>query len=265
MSKKTLLLLAACAIVPAAAWLRPGASPEQAQPRTTAAREGKTTEGPGPVAPPVVPPRHPEIERCKDPSVRLEERRRGIAVLAQEGSERSIRALMALGREKTYLNWAAIEALGRIPKGAFHAEVVEYLESMLFDADARIVGAAMIGLARAAGEGAIPAIADAMRRNRVRPDGFQEIVLSMGVSALETIGSPKGVPVLTAELARSEDKGWTLEYGSRVVTAIGRLGTTEGSEAADAYASRLAARFPTDPLAAAYFTKKIDEARAAAR
>ena len=260
--RKTILLAAAVAIVLAAALFRPGATPTQALPRTRAAQE-PTARAAAPA--PVLQERHPEIERIKDAAVPLEERRKRIAALGREGSAGSIRTLKALGNEKTYLNWAAIEALGRTPRGPSTPDVAEYLESKLFDSDPRVVGAAMVGLARLAGEGAIPAIADAMKRNQVRPDGFQEVVLSMGVAALETIGSPKGVPVLTAELARSEEKGWTLEYGSRVVTAIGRLGTTEGSDAAEAYARRLAARVPTDPLAAGYFTKKIDEARAAAR
>ena len=266
MRTKTIVLAVAVAIALAAALFRPGASPKAASARTTPVQAGKPAETSSRASDPAraADERHPEIERCKNPNVPLEERRQGIAALGREGSGRSIRALMTLGSEKTYLNWAAIEALGRIPKGAATPEVAEYLESKLFDADARVVGAAMIGLANVSGEGAIPSIADAMKRNRVRPDGFQELVLSMGVSALETIGSPKGVPVLTAELARSEEKGWTLDYGSRVISAIGRLGTAEGSNASEAYANRLAARFPTDPLAAGYFTKKIDEARAVA-
>ena len=185
-----------------------------------------------------------------------------VSVRRQDVAALGVQELMALGNKKTYLNWAAIETLGSVPRSP---EVVAYLDGKLSDPDARIVGAALLSLARLQGEAAIPAIGAAMKRNQVRPDGFQELVLSMGVAALRLIGSPKGVSILAAELARSEDPGWTLDYGSTVVAAIGFLGTAEGAEAVDAYAARLSARFPKDPLAAAYFTKKIDEARAASR
>jgi len=205
------------------------------------------------------------VARFKDTTVPLDVRRCEIEAMGKKADERFIRVLMALGNEKTYLNWAAIEALGTIPNEYCRPDVIEYLKSKLSDPDARVLCSALRSLALQACEAAIPDIAATMEHNRVREDGFQEMVLGAGVTALEQIWSPRIVPVLAAELERSDEKGWSLQYGSHIVAALRRIGSAEGRAAAAAYAGRLAARRPDDPIAGAYFAKKIAEAQAAAQ
>jgi len=203
-------------------------------------------------------------DRFKDVSIPMAQRQKELGDLARKADDRSLRTLMTLGNEQTYLNWAAIEALGSVPGDPHRPAVLEYLKGKCADSDARTLCAALRSLARQARENAVPDIAAAMERNRVRPDGHEQMVLNAAVEALRSTGSPRIALPLVAELGRSEEKGWSPEYGSLLVAALRPYGTDEVRTAIRAYADRLSARMPQDPMAREYFRKKIDEARAAA-
>ncbi len=167
--------------------------------------------------------------------------------------------LMALGKRRTFVRSAAVEALA----GIHRPEVAIYLRNALFDPDSRMVCSALRALARQGHAETIPDIAQAMERNRSRPDGHEMLVLTAAVDALAEIGSDKAVSLLTSELARATEKGWSLEYGSHVVDALRHLAPAQ--TALNAYADQLTAKMPGDGAPRDYFQKKINEARAAAR
>ncbi len=193
-------------------------------------------------------------------SIPLRQRTEDIRLLAQARNETSKQALMALGDARLYLNRKAVEALGAYRD----AEVQRYLTLKLHDADSLVVCAAIRALARSTGAGAVRDLADVIRRNRRRDDGHDEMVREAAVETLGQIGSSQAVPVLAEELARSEEPGWSMEYGSALTTALRAMPGPDSREAIVAYADRLSARIPDDPLARAYFETKIREAREAA-
>ncbi|HOX07163.1 MAG TPA: hypothetical protein PK280_12235, partial [Planctomycetota bacterium] len=168
--------------------------------------------------------------------------------------------------EKTYLNRAAVEALGSAGAVApeQRARVIAYLQARLADDDAMIVCAAVRSLGSLQGAAAVPALAAVIRDNRQRPDGHGEMVCTAAVNALGQTGSAQAGPALAAELGRSEDKGWSLEYGSRVLAALVRTNAPEGPAAALAYAERLSARLTGNGMARKHLEARIAEARAAA-
>jgi hypothetical protein len=204
------------------------------------------------------------VDRFKDVSIPVAQRQKELGDLARKADDQSVKTLMALGDEPTYLNWAAVEALGSLAAEARWPAVLEYLRGKCADPDARVLCAALRSLARQAREEAVPDIAAAMERNRIRPDGHEQMVLNAAVEALSSTGSPRIAPHLLAELGRSEEKGWSPEYGSLLVAALRPYGTDEVRAAIRAYADRLAARVPKDAMAGEYLRKKIAEARAAA-
>jgi hypothetical protein len=239
-------------------------SPEPAELNRLAMPEEKAPDGRAVHAecPPIQAARlHRRLDYFKDTTVPMEERRRSLELLVQQDDEDSTKVLMALGDERIYLNRVAVEALGALPSDRHRQVVVEYLKGKLSDPDARVLCAALRSLVLQSGEAAIPAIAGVMERNRVRADGHQEFVLTAAVEALNLLHSAQTVPALAAELGRSEEKGWSMEYGSKLIAALGQMGTPEGRQASAAYAGRLAAKMPSDPLASAYFEKKIAEAQ----
>lgn len=204
------------------------------------------------------------LAALKDSSRPLARREAEVAELARRGDARAVEVLTALGDERTYLNGAAVRALGAVRDPALKPGVEKYLAARVQHEDSAIACAAARSLAAIRGEAAIPDLALALRANRRRPDGHQEMVCSAIVKALEETGSPLAVPPLAAELERSGDKGWSLEYGSKIVHALRQLRTPEAGAAVSAYADRLEARKPADPLAGAYYAEKIAEAREAA-
>lgn len=199
-----------------------------------------------------------------DASVPLTERKEEIGRLAEKGDDEAIEALMALGDSDSYLNFAAVEALGNIKNAAGKQRIVNYLSGKLAAQDLKVLSAAIRSYGELRGGQAVPELAELIRRNRVREDGFEYMVLTAAVRTLRRIGSRDAVPILSEELERSEQKGWSLEYGSELVEALDAIGSEESRKALLAYAERLSARVPDDPLAGTYFRQKISEAEAAA-
>lgn len=206
------------------------------------------------------------LARFADAKIPLDERRKEIAELARKADARSLELLMALGDELTYLNRTAVEELGSAQAASAEqkAKVAAYLEAKLAADDALLICAAVRALGRLEGEAAVPELLAVIQANHERPDGHQEMVCSAAVEMLRDIGSLQGVAGLIAELARSGEKGWSLEYGSKLLAALLRADTPEGRAAALAYAARLAAQLPKDAMARKYYEAKISEARAAA-
>jgi HEAT repeat protein len=200
-----------------------------------------------------------ELARFKDTKRPLKQRRRDISILAKRGDARSIEILMALGDENTYLNWAAVEALGRCLK----PDVTEYLKKKLESKEKRVMCAAVRSYARHMGEAAVPELADLLKKNRTRPDGYEKEVQSAIVKVMAGLNDPKTVPVLTEELTRYKETSWNLDYGSIVVGALGRVGTPAAHKAIKTYADGLAGMKPEDPMAKKYFEDKIAEAQKA--
>jgi HEAT repeat protein len=200
------------------------------------------------------------LARFKDARISVNERMTEITALGIRGDEQSIEILIALGDEKTYLNFAAVRALG-ICKGEV---VAEYLLEKLSDPDSRVLCEAVRSYAKVRGEEAVADIVDVIRNNHERSDGFEKEVCTMAVNMLGEIASEEAVPALISELERSEEKGWNLEYGSAVIAALARIDTPDARNAISEYADRLAARVPEDPLARKYYEDKIKEARTAA-
>jgi hypothetical protein len=157
-----------------------------------------------------------------------------------------------------------VEALGAFGGSPEKPAVERYLKGKLDSDDSQIACAAIRGYATLMGTAAVPELSAMLGRNHERPDGHQEIVCSAIVKALQETGSTEATPALIGELRRSEEKGWSLEYGSRLVEALRFLKTPDGGKAMIAYADRLEARKPSDPLAKQYFEDKIAEARRAA-
>jgi hypothetical protein len=199
------------------------------------------------------------VARLKDPGRPLQGRLEEIRNLGKRGDSHAVAVLMTLGKQRTYVRTAAVEALG----GIHTPEVGDYLRKALFDPDSRMVCAALRTLARQADPATIPDIAQAMERNRTRPDGHEALVLTAAVQALAQIGPDKAMTILTSELGRAEEKGWDLDYGSQVVDALRHSAAAQ--TALLAYADQLTVRMPAGGEPRGYFQKKINEARAAAR
>jgi HEAT repeat protein len=200
-----------------------------------------------------------ELARFKDKNRPLRQRRRDISILAKRGDTRSIEILMALGDENTYLNWAAVEALGRCLK----PEVTEYLKGKLESDRKRVMCAAIRSYARHMGEAAVPELTALLKKNRTRPDGWEVQIQSEIVKVLAGLRDPKTVPALAEELTRYKESNWNLNYGSIVVAALGRVGTPNAHKAIKKYADGLAGMKPEDPMARKYYEDKIAEARSA--
>ena len=200
-----------------------------------------------------------ELARLGDTTRPLKQRRRDISILAKRGDAHSVEILMALGDEKTYLNWAAVEALGNCLK----PEVTEYLKGKLTSDETRVLSSAIRSYARHRGEGAVPELTELLKKNRTRPDGYEMEIQSEIVKVLAKLNALEAVPALTEELGRYEEQGWNLEYGSIVVAALGRIGTPKAHAAITAYAGGLDGMKPEDQLAKKYYEDKIAEAQAA--
>jgi HEAT repeat protein len=201
--------------------------------------------------------------RLRDSSIPVEERRAEIASLAERGDEPSVRVLMDLGDDHTYLNWAAVEALGRTGSN----EVIRYLRGKLTHPDPRVLCSAVKGLARAAGTASVRDVAEVLERNRERPDGCEDMVCSTCVGALGEIGSAKAIPALRRELEGTVGTSLHYEYGSAVVAALRAIGDSAAGPVLAAYARRLARareEMSDNPLGREYMEAKISEALGAA-
>ncbi|MBN1808087.1 MAG: HEAT repeat domain-containing protein [Planctomycetes bacterium] len=226
----------------------------------------------GSVQPPAAPAPQPlpqaeaavVARELNDVSIPLSARTARIRELAARGDGVSIRILMDLGDADVYLSAAAVEALGTVRSPGAKATVTDYLRGKLGSTDLKVLSAAIKGLGNLAGDSAIPELERIIRENRVRPDGYEQMVLIAAVETLQHIGIPECTPILVEELGRSEDKGWSLAYGSVLVEALKQIRTPEGKTALLAYADRLAERRPDDPLAGRHYDDKVAEARAAA-
>ena len=199
------------------------------------------------------------VQRFRNTKIPIKQRINDINRLGRIGDKRSTQILMALGDAEIYVNRYAVEALGQ----ARGLDVRHYLETKLTDPDALILCAAVRSLGKVAGEKAIPELANVLKQNHERADGHDEMVCTAVVKTFEHIGSVRAVPVLSKELARSEKKGWSMEYGSAIIAALKNGDSPDGRKAMADYAARLSARIPDDPMARKYFETKIAETKAA--
>ncbi len=204
--------------------------------------------------------RSPAVARFADASIPVSQRMAEIDQLGQRGDAESVQTLMQLGDTYTYLNFQAIEALGKVKTPV----VARYLEGKTGDKDPKIVAGAMQSLARVQGAEAIPAIAATLATNRQRPDGFQDTVCAAGVKALGEIGSAKAIPVLAEEFEQTVGKTLQHEYGSQVVAAFKAIGDPAGVPTLEAYAQRLQTQrdaMGKNPMGQRYLEGKIKEVR----
>jgi hypothetical protein len=202
------------------------------------------------------------IQRLKDNLVPVEQRREEIAAWAKRADAQAARVLMALGREDTYLNDAAVDALAAVKT----PEVVAYLRARLADPNPRVVAAAARSLAQASGAESVADLAATVKANRRRPDGFQDMVCAACVESLGKTRSPDAVPVLADELAETVGASLNEEYGSRVVAALRLIGDKSGIAPLKAYQARLTSRveeMKDNPMGAEYLRTKVREVEGA--
>ena len=204
-----------------------------------------------------------QVGHFSDAAVPVAQRLKELEELAAKGDALSVAVLKAVGDAPTYLNYAAVEALGKAPASG----VTDYLAKKLSDPDSRIICAAVKSLAEEEGAKAVPEIGAVLKANRSRPDGHQDLVCGTCVETLGVLGAAVAVPLLAAEL--KETVGVTLQYayGSQVVQALKKIGDPAGQPSLLAYADRLAADAkakPPDSMAQSYMQDKIKEARDAA-
>jgi hypothetical protein len=204
----------------------------------------------------------PAVARFADAAIPVSQRMAEIDQLGQRGDAAAVQILMTLGDTYTYLNFQAIEALGRVKT----PEVARYLAGKTGDKDPKIVAGAMQSLARVQGAEGIPVIAATIAANRQRPDGFQDTVCAAGVKALAEIGSPQAIPALAEEFEKTVGKTLQHEYGSQVVAAFKAIGDPAGVPALEAYAQRLQTQrdaMGKNPMGQHYLEGKIKEVREA--
>jgi HEAT repeat protein len=200
----------------------------------------------------------------RDPSRPVATRAGGLRALAAAGDPDSIEVLKALGDERCYLSWVAVEALGAVDRPSARRQILAYLAGKMTDDDPRVAEAAIRAYGRLAGEAAVGTIAAAVRANRGRPDGYRDLVNAAAARTLGALGSQAAVPILAEELARARVGAWDYEYGSKLVAALALIEHASAKRAIQAYAAWIGANLPQDPMARRYVTEKIDEARRAA-
>ena len=199
------------------------------------------------------------VSRLTSPTLPPDAGEAEIQRLAGRADPDSTQALMAVADARTYLSLAAVTALGETDSPA----VVAFLHRKLSDPNPRLVAAAAAGLAKRAGDAAVPWIAQTLAENRQRPDGFQDIVCEALVEALGSIGSAKAIPALVAELRETAGVLLNYDYGSAVVQAMGQIRSADAKPALKAYASRLRALsdgMDDNPLGQHFMREKADEA-----
>jgi len=198
------------------------------------------------------------LAMARNGAIDADVREKSIMELGRRGGPDAISKLMALGNADTYFNFAAVNALATLPTPA----VAAYLEAKCFHADPRMVSAAVSSLAKVEGAAAVPKIADVLERNRIRDDGFQDLICAQCVNTLKELDVSSALPVLVLELEKTVGVSLQYEYGSAVVSAMGKIGDPAGLAALEAYAERLKALKvrPSNPeMGVQYFQSKIDE------
>lgn len=204
-----------------------------------------------------------QLEHFGDTAVPVAQRLRELDQLGVKGDAESVSVLKAVGDAETYLNYAAIEALGHVRDSG----VTEYLVAKLGDPDSRMVCAAVKSLAALEGAKAVPGIGVTLKANRSRPDGHQDLVCGTCVEALGAIGVPAAIPLLGAELKETRGVSLSYAYGSQVVAALKKIGDPAGRPVLLGYAAQLAVEAnnkPPDPMVQAYMQGLIREAQDAA-
>jgi hypothetical protein len=164
---------------------------------------------------------------------------------------------MALGDESTLVNRYAVRAL-RWQQGA---DVERYLEDKLKSDDAQLLMAAVSSYAYVAGGRALPALVAALQANQSRADGNDGLIRTEIVRSLGLIGTRDIVAPLAAELSQAQAPNWDLEYGSAIVSALGKVTDRSADATLNAYVSALQTLSLADPLAKSYLESKITEAQ----
>jgi len=196
----------------------------------------------------------------RDTRTPLARRAAALQALADRGTPAAVERLAAVGDAEVYLNWAAIEALGRVRDEAARP----YLLATLRHDDARRANAAVRALAQHAGVGAVAPLAAFIRANRARPDGYGEMLRGSAVQELGRIGDAAAMPVLLEELGRVGASGWSFDYGRVLIEAMRQVPGLGGREAVRDYARRIMAACPAAPLGRHCFERAAAEALAAA-
>jgi hypothetical protein len=195
------------------------------------------------------------LQRFKNTEVPLNVRQAEVEALGRTGDQQSWEVLRALAGERVYLSSAAVEALGGMKDARAKAQAGDYLAGLLRDSggadsrdDVQITIAAVRGYAQLmAGEAAVPVLAQALERNKIRADGYQEMVGLEIVKALDETGSPQAAQVLLQELQRVKVSPFSLDYGSAMVRALEKNPSQESQEALREYAEYRGEREPAAP------------------
>lgn len=196
------------------------------------------------------------VQRFKDTDIPVDKRRAEVEALGRAGDQQSWEVLRALAGERVYLREAAVEALGGMKEPNAKAQAGSYLADLLRNSggadsrdDVQITIAAVRGYAKLlAGEAAVPVLAQALERNKIRADGYQEMVGLEIVKALDETGSVQATQVLLEELQGVKVSPFTLDYGPAVVRALEKNPSQESQEALREYAEYRRETMPADPL-----------------
>jgi hypothetical protein len=199
------------------------------------------------------------VARLADTRVPLAERRAELERLAVADDALGQEVLMRVADQATYLNWAAVEALGRCRGDA----VETFLKDKLHAADARLATYAVRSYTAVAGDRAVPELLIVLARSRTREDGFAAAVQTAAVQALAGSRQPTVASSLAAELGRAGEPGWDLEYGSALVEALAKTGDASARPPLQAYVAYLAARTPQGEGEREYLRNKRDEVQRA--
>lgn len=236
-------------------------SPVPSRPLRSGSRAAPTRSGPGKTVPAPSGRQADSLAFFSDTTTSLAQRRERVRELARRGDPRSLRLLMHLGDSHRFLNWAAVEALGRCDGTG----VSTYLEEKLHHPNHQVVRAAVAAYARLRGREAATELVDVLRENRNRPDGYGEDIRGDIVQLLGKLRAVEATAALVEELSRAGEAGWSMEYGSVLVRALARIGNHEARLALERYAGLLAGRLPADPLARKYYLARLAEVRQATR
>lgn len=205
----------------------------------------------------------PAITVALDAAEPIERRLAAIETLAARRESGAAPALLALAGQDSPLRAPALAALGGLPPDA---RVARRLHPFLDLPDPQALAAVVRALARHEGAGAVTAIAETLRRNRRRPDGYEDTVCGACVEALGATGSPAAIPILAGELEQTVGRELQHEYGSQVVAALCRIGGEAARPPLAAYRERLRAdqaAQQANPLGQRYLDGKIAEVSAA--
>jgi hypothetical protein len=173
--------------------------------------------------------------------------------------------LKEIADAELYLRYTAMQALGSVRNENLAPRIAAYLEGNLNHSDAQVADAAIRGYALLRRQAAVSSLAKALDGNRSRPDGYGQELCTTIVQMMKTHGDANAAPHLVRELDRVGPGKWGIAYGSEVIAALAVFKTPAARAAANAYADRLTAELPDDPLARRYYETCIAEARAAAK